>query len=65
VNDQASFDLKPARKIRLEKAKTYHAGNLRAAEIILADRAKYDKPDTRGVILWAEAFLMRIGRLPN
>jgi hypothetical protein len=48
-----------------EKAKARDAGNLRAAEIILADRAKYDKPDTRGVILWAEAFLKRIGRLEN
>jgi hypothetical protein len=52
-------------KTATDKAKAHYAGNLRAAEIILADRAKYDKPDNRGVILWAEAFLKRIGRLPN
>lgn len=43
------------------KLRSYDESNLRCARIILADRAKYDKPDARFVITWAEAVLKRLG----
>lgn len=39
---------------------TYEASSLRSAEIILADREKYDRPDARFMIRWAELVVARL-----
>jgi hypothetical protein len=39
---------------------SFDTANLAAAKLILADRSRYDRPDSRGVITWAEAVLRRL-----
>jgi hypothetical protein len=43
------------------KSVDYDRRNLEAARIILNDRAKYDQPESRCVILWAELVIQRLG----
>ena len=57
---QLSLDLGTRRSSPLQKFAQHDAKNLETARYILSDRAKYEQPGSRCLILWAELVINRL-----